>query len=101
MATYAELRSAEENDVLRIKVREACLVAATTIMAEATSVPNNAQRIKWAKQVFESPESAAAAMLPVVIAQSRASTFAQITTASDAAVQTAVDSAVNVFAQGL
>lgn len=100
MATYAELLTASENDALRQKIRVAVVVAAETIRTELSSVPNNANRLKWAKSVFEGPDAVAQRMIWAVLAQNRAATLAQITGASDTDVQTAVDAAVNVFATG-
>jgi len=99
MATYAELLTASENDVLRQKIRVAVIVAAETVRTEASNVPNNANRLIWAKATFRNPDEAAKNILWPVIAQNRAASLAAITGASDAAVQTAVDAAVNVFAQ--
>lgn len=100
MATYDELLAANANTSLINKVRVATVVSATNVMAEATSVDNHANRLKWAKDVFADPASAGLRMMWPVLAQNKALTLAQITGASDAAVQTAVDAAVNVFAQG-
>jgi hypothetical protein len=98
MATYAELIQASNNATLRDKIRVACVVAAETVRTEAGSVTNHANRLLWAKYVFKRPDDAFQDMLWAVLAQNRSSTLAQITGASDAAVQTAVDAAVDVFA---
>lgn len=100
MATYAELLQANANDTLVNKVRVAVVVAATTIMAEADTVPLHSQRLLWAKAVFTDPAEAGKKMMWPVLAQNRALTLAQINGATDADVQTAVDVAVNVFANG-
>jgi len=100
MATYAELRTASEDSALRLKVQVACIVAAEGIRTEAETVPNNANRLKWAKAVFENPAAYAERMLWAVLAQNKAATLAQITGATDASVQTAVGAAVDVFATG-
>lgn len=100
MATYDELLSANANTGLVNKVRVAVVVAATSIMTESDTTPNHANRLLWAKTVFSDPAEAGARMMWPVLAQNRASTLAQITGAADAAVQMAVDAAVNVFANG-
>ena len=100
MATYDELLGASGNTALINKVRFAVVVAATTIMTEADTVPNHANRLAWAKTVFADPGRAGIEMMWPVLAQNRTATIAQITGADDATVQTAVDAAVNVFAQG-
>jgi hypothetical protein len=98
MATYDELLSAAGDTGLLNKVRMACVVAATTIMTESDSVSNHANRLLWAKSVFDDTASAGAKMMWPVLAQNKAFTSAQITGADDATVQSAVDAAVNVFA---
>lgn len=100
MATYDELLSAAGNTGLLNKVRMACVVAATTIMAEAGTVTNHTNRLLWAKTVFNDTAAAGEKMMWPVLAQNKAATLAQITGADDATVQTAVDAAVNVFANG-
>lgn len=100
MATYDELLQANANTGLVNKVRVAVVVAATSIMTEAGTTTNHANRLIWAKTVFADPASAGQKMMWPVLAQNRALTLAQITGAVDADVQTAVDAAVNVFAQG-
>lgn len=100
MATYAELLSASESPVLISKIRVACVIAAEAVRSESDATANNANRLIWAKSVFQNPTTEASRMLWAVLAQNKAATLAQIVGASDAAVQTAVDSAVNVFATG-
>lgn len=98
MATYAELLTASENPALNNKIRVACIIAAEKVRVEQSSVPNHAARLVWAKDVFANPDQEARRMLWAVLAQNQAATLAQITGASDSAVQTAVDAAVDVFA---
>lgn len=98
MATYAELLTASADAGLKDKIRVACVVAAETVRGEASNVANHTERLKWAKQVFASPENESNRMIWAVLAQNRTATLAQITGASDATVQSAVDVAVNVFA---
>lgn len=100
MATYAELLAASENATLNSKIRVACFIAAETVRTEATSVPNHDNRLKWARRVFADPANEARRMVWAVLAQNKTLTLAQITGASDAGVQTAVDAAVDVFADG-
>lgn len=100
MATYDELLTASNDDGLRRKIRVAVVIAAETIRTEIDAVPNHANRYAWAKAVFEAPEVYAQRMVMAVLAQNKSATLAQITGASDATVQAAVDAAVNVFATG-
>ena len=100
MATYAEILTASENAVLRSKVRVACVIAAEAIRTENTGVANHANRVKWAKAVFARPIEEAERMLWAILAQNHTLTLAQITGATDAQVQTGVNAAVDVFADG-
>lgn len=98
MATYAEILTASSNDVLRQKVRVACVIAAEKIRTELTSVLNHTNRMAWSKAVFANPEAEGNRMVWAVLAQNASATLAAITGASDATVQNAVDAAVDVFA---
>lgn len=98
MATYLELLTTSEDVSLRKKIRVACFVAAEAIRTEADTTPNHAARLTWAKDVFRNPEVEANRMIWVVLAQNRAATVSAILGATDAAIQSAVDAAVNVFA---
>lgn len=98
MATYDELLLASENAALRNKVRVACIVAAETVRTEAPATANHAERLAWAKAVFAAPVVEAERMLWAVLAQNKAAALSAIVGATDAAVQSAVDAAVNVFA---
>src|SRR6478736_902246 len=100
MATYDELLQANASTALVNKVRVAVVVSATNIMGEAGATVNHANRLLWAKQVFSDPAAMGSRMMWPVLAQNRALTLAQITGAIDSDVQTAVDTAVNVFATG-
>ena len=100
MATYAEIRSLFNHDSLRNLIEVAVIVAAEKIRTEDAGTANHANRLVWAKSVFESPTGAATRMLMALLATNRALTVVQITGATDASIQTAVDAAVNVFADG-
>lgn len=98
MATYAELLSISENSTLKNKIRVAVIVAAEAVRTEVNTTPNHANRLIWAKSVFQHPNGEADRMLWAVLAQNKDLTTAQITSATDAQVQTAVNNAVDVFA---
>lgn len=101
MATYAEIYDiATTNSALRNKITVACLVAADTIRAENPATANHANRLIWAKRALEHPEEVGAEMTPAVLAQNASATVAAITGATDAAIQTAVNNAVDLFATG-
>lgn len=99
MATYAELLTASENEALKKKIRVAVVVAAEVVRTEAATVEKHAERLQWAKQVFINPVAEAERMLWAVLARHKDAPFASIIGADDATVQTAVNDAVDVFAQ--
>lgn len=101
MATYAELIIASQNGTLTDKIKVACFIAAEVVRNEAPATTNHANRLTWAKQVFSNPDNEAKRMVWAVLAQNQAATLPQITGASDAAVQTAVNAAIDVFANGV
>jgi hypothetical protein len=98
MATYDELLQAAENATLRNRIRVACVIAAEAVRTEVGTTTNHANRLIWAKAVFANPTAEADRMLWAVLAQNKAATLAQITGATDSAIQTAVSAAVDVFA---
>lgn len=100
MATYAELHTMHSDGELLARIMVACIVAAEEIRTEAGSVQNHANRLLWAKEVFRDPGQEARRMLMAVLAQHKTSTVNQIRGASDAAMQSAVNAAVDVFATG-
>lgn len=99
MATYAELLTASTNTGLADKVKVACIIAAESVRTESPEGADHDARRRWASAVFANPAAEASRMLWAVLAQNKDATLAQITGASDAAVQTAVNNAVNVFAR--
>jgi hypothetical protein len=101
MATYDELLLASENGPLGNRIRVACVIAAEAIRTEAGATANHANRLIWAKAVFANPQHESARMLWAVLAQNKTFTLAQITGATDTAIQTAVNTAVDVFATGV
>lgn len=100
MATYTELFELGSNSVLRNKITVACLVAAQAVMVESVDTANHANRLLWAKDVFTDPMGAGQKMLMAALAANSGLSVAQITGASDAALLTVVQNAINVFAIG-
>lgn len=100
MATYLEIKTLFNDSDLNDKVQVACLIASKTVKDESAAAPNHANRLKWAKAAFANPTSAATAMLKVLLADNNTLTLVQIQAASDAAIQSAVNAAINVFADG-
>jgi hypothetical protein len=100
MATLAEIWTLVNDPILTQKVTAACLIAADTIRQESGATGNHTNRLKWAKKVMSDPAAQGRAVLPGVIAANNAFTLAQINSASDAAIQTAVNNVVDIFADG-
>ncbi len=101
MATYDELlslNSSSSGTSLQRQVQVAVVVAADVIRLEVGTTPNHTNRMAWAKLALQNPKQEAERMLWAVLAQNRALTVAQITGATDAAVQTAVNAAVDLLA---
>lgn len=98
MATYAELLQLADNERLRNQVRVAVWIACNTIRTEPSTTPNNANRLRWAREALRDPLYASIQLMPVVLAQNSAATPEAILAATDAQVQGAVDAAINVVA---
>ena len=99
MASYMELRNLFSSDI-KNKVEVACIVAAEAIRSEDPATTNHANRLLWAKAAFANPGGMSNQMLMALLAANKDATVAQITGASDAAIQAKVDAAVDVFADG-
>lgn len=98
MATYAELYNLQSNSALKNRIAVACVVAAELIRGEDVATVNHTNRATWARNVFADAGRESTRMMMAVLAQNRGFTVAQITGATDAEIQTAVNNAVNVFA---
>ena len=102
MATYAELltlATTASGNALQDRIRVAAVVACDLIRLEAVDTPNHASRLAWAVATLRDPGASARVLLWAVLAQNRTFTSAQIASADDATVQTAVNAAVNLVAQ--
>ncbi len=100
MATYDDLFGLRFDTALKNKVTVACVIAAEAIREEDAGTDNHANRLVWAKATFERPGSIAQNMLWALLAANKDADLAVITGASDAAIQTKVDDAVDLFATG-
>ena len=100
VASYLELHDTQSNNELNRRVQAACAIAAETIRGEDVGTTNHANRLTWAAGVFVDPGGESRRMLWAVLAANKDSTVAQITGATDAQIQTAVDTAVDLFATG-
>jgi len=100
MATYAELYGLFSNASLANRAEVACVVAAEAIRNENPATANHANRLLWAKRVFQGPAGVRNEMLMALLAGNAGLTVDVLTTVTDANLQTAVNNAVNVFADG-
>lgn len=100
MATYEELRTLFGHNELKNRVEVACIVAAETIRTEAEGTENHVNRLAWAKTAFANPKASAGQMLMALLAGNLDSTVENIIAVTDAALQTLVDAAVDIFADG-
>lgn len=99
MATYLELRNLFNDAPLRNRVTVAVAIAAQGIIANAGT--ETATRIAWAQRALRSPEAEGASALVYALAANNALTVAQISAATDVALQAAIDAAVNGLATGM
>lgn len=100
MATYSELYGLHNDSALRNRIAVAVVVAAEAIRNESDQTTNHANRLVWAKEALADPKGKAEQMLWGALAQNSGLTVVQITGASDAALQTAVNNVVDLFATG-
>lgn len=100
MATYTELFDLLATQSLKNRVAFAVMVAAQTVAIEPPATVNHANRLKWAAQAITNPAEVGIAMMRFLLATHRALTAAQIIAADDATLQTAINGAIDLFAQG-
>ncbi len=103
MATYAELLTIAQTETgatLLNKIRVAVVVACDIIRLEAPATANHANRLVWTQAALRNPGEEAQRLMWAVLAQNRTFSAAQITGADDATVQTAVNNAIDLLAQG-
>ena len=97
MATYEELfRLSTEKEILN-KVSVAAVVKSEGLISAAS--PTNSQ-ITWANNTLSNPVGRAKILIHYVLAANKDSTEVQIREATDAAVQTNVDDAVDKMIAG-
>jgi len=98
MATYTQLVATANADVLRQQIKMAIAMSALTITNEAAGTTNHANRLIWAKAALANPDNEVNRVVWYVLAANASATIAQITSATDATVQTNVDAAIALFA---
>lgn len=95
MATYEELRSLisdGEGDDLKKRIEVAIAVKAQELIDLPTPSTN---QLAWASEALISPASKADQIMHYVLAANRAAAVSQIAGATDSAIQSNVDSAVD------
>ena len=99
MATYMEIHTLASNSDLIAKVTSAIAIAAENIRTEDVGTPNHDQRIAWAKRALLNPDGEARKLMWILLAQNASLTQAQILGADDAGIQSAVNNAIQLFAE--
>ncbi len=94
MATLSELQDLAHNNDLRGKIERAITIKALAVTKEATP---SAGRLQWGEDALASPDTQIQLMLNYVLAENAAAAIAQITSATDASIQTNVDDAVDAL----
>ena len=100
MALYKDLRGLFDHNEMKLRVEVACIVAAEAIRTEDAGTDNHANRLLWAQKAFNNPSAVRDDMLMALIAANKTADVAAIIAADDATMQTKVDAAVDVFADG-
>jgi len=90
MATYLEVRDLFKDSDLQAKAEVAVIKA-------ANGLADNANNNAWVADAYSNPKGESLKALMGVLASNSALTVEQIQSASDAALQTAVDSAVDTL----
>lgn len=97
MATYSELLELSQDASLIGRITAAVAVSAEAIRTESGDVEGHNQRMFWAKQALINPEGEARKIIWLILAQNRAFGVEQIQSASDEAIQNAVNGALVLF----
>jgi len=98
MATYLELHQLISDNNLRNRISTAVVVSATAYLTNGAST---AAQKKWALSVMQDPIGWGQKAMAAALAINKASTTSQITSATDSALQTAIDSVAAAFADAL
>lgn len=105
MASYTELRALYGDEALVKKIEVAVAVVAQKIASGNDDEAPFSQeagahnlRVQWAKQAIVNTSQTAQYVLKLVLATHRALTVAQLNSATDEAIQTAVESVIDALA---
>lgn len=97
MATYIELRGLFNDDVLVNKVTVATIISVDAILNGTPTINDRA----YAAKVYGNPREEAEKVLMSVLAANASLTVSQISSATDAAIQTKVDLIVPILIDAL
>lgn len=93
MATYIELRNLYDDDDLKNKLDVATMITANNLLSGTPTVDQQ----KWAAYVFGNVRTESSKALMAVLATNNNLTVAQIQTATDNGIQTAVDAVADAL----
>ena len=94
MASYAELATLSNDAALITKVRVACIIAANAIRNDANA---SEHKKAWARSTFSDGGENYRTVLWAVLAINKDATVATIQAATDAQIQSAVDTALAMY----
>lgn len=97
MATYHELFDLRTDSALRNRIAVACTKKAQSLIDGPSP---SADELAWANTVLNDPIAMANTIMAYVLAANSSATIAQITGASDAAIQANVDAAASKLIAG-
>jgi hypothetical protein len=97
MSTYTELFDLKNNSALRNKIAVACVKKAQTLLDAATPTANE---VAWSSNTLNNPIQQADKIMSYVLVANSTATVSQITGATDSAIQSNVDSAVDALIAG-
>lgn len=92
MATYLELEALRNDETLIPKVSMAAVIKAQSLIDAASPT---AGQVEWANETLRNPRDRARVLVRYVIAANKGLDVAAIKAASDSAIQTNVDAAVD------
>jgi hypothetical protein len=94
MATFTELQTIAADTAFGLRLSEACLNVAKVILSEATPT---APRKQFLRALFANPVAIGPRLMWPLLVINQDSTAAQITGATDAAIESAVSSGINTI----
>ena len=97
MATYTDIFNLRNSGELNAKIQVACVSAAVSILWEAVTASNHANRVIWADKAFANAQNVANKMFWSIAMDSTVQTAGE--SISDDALQTVVNSYIDLYAK--